>query len=152
MTKTDMPKKIHHGYNVKRLREILSVKQETLASKLGEEWTARRVQGLEDKETIEDALLEEVAKALGVTADSIKNFDEEKMFFYIQNNYDSSNQGATNNGPYSFGPQHAYHQCTINPIDELSIFVKKNEALHAELLKVEREKNALLERLLSEKK
>lgn len=134
MTHTDMPKKVHHGYNVKRLREIINVKQEGLAQKLGGGWTTRRVQGLEEKEIIEDELLAEVAAALGVTTESIKNFDEEKMFFYIQNNYDSSNQGATNNGPYSFGPQHAYHQCTINPIDELLNFVKKNEALYADLL------------------
>ncbi|RYD54385.1 MAG: XRE family transcriptional regulator, partial [Sphingobacteriales bacterium] len=34
-----MDKKIHHGRNIKKLRELQDIKQDTLAADLGEEWT-----------------------------------------------------------------------------------------------------------------
>ena len=35
MTNIDMPKKVHHGRNVRRLREMLDIKQDALARELG---------------------------------------------------------------------------------------------------------------------
>ncbi|MGI8581197.1 MAG: helix-turn-helix domain-containing protein [Chitinophagaceae bacterium] len=56
--------KIHQGSNVKRFREMLGIKQETFASELGEDWNQKKISFLEQKETIEPDLLEQVAKAL----------------------------------------------------------------------------------------
>jgi len=47
---------------------MLGVKQETLAAGLGDDWTQKKVYLLEQKETIEPAILEQVAKILNVPA------------------------------------------------------------------------------------
>jgi hypothetical protein len=61
-----MEKTIHQGRNVKRFREMLGIKQEGLALELGDEWNQRKVSLLEQKEVIEQELLEQVAKVLKV--------------------------------------------------------------------------------------
>ena len=57
---------------------MLGLKQEALAFELGDDWSQKRVSLLEAKEVIEDEILAEVARALKVPAEAIKNFDEEK--------------------------------------------------------------------------
>ena len=49
------------GRNVKRIREILGIKQETLATDLG--FNQQKISLLEQKETIEPDLLKEIADA-----------------------------------------------------------------------------------------
>ena len=56
-----MEKKIHHGKNVARFRQMLGMKQDFLASLLGEEWTQLKISRLEAKEEIEDGILDDVA-------------------------------------------------------------------------------------------
>ena len=62
-----MPK-VHEGRNVKRFREMLGIKQEALAAGLGEDWTQKKISLLEQKETIEPGILDQVAKILNVPA------------------------------------------------------------------------------------
>jgi len=109
MTTTDNPKHVHLGRNVKRLREILKIKQETLADQLGAEWNQKKISLLESKDVIEPALLEQLAKAMNVPVDAIKDYSEEATINNIQNNYDSS-QGAVNGGPY--------YDCQIGMVDK----------------------------------
>ena len=134
-----MPEKVHQGRAVKRIREILHVKQETLAAELG--ISQQSVSLLETKETIDPETLEQIAKTLKVPVDAIANFDEEKTIYNIQNNYDGSSSNYSG----------LYH-CTFNPIDKYVETVEKNEKLYEALLKAEREKIALLEKMLGEKK
>jgi hypothetical protein len=56
-----MEKTIHQGRNVKRFREMLGLKQEALAMELGDDWNQRKISLLEQKETIEPAVLQQVA-------------------------------------------------------------------------------------------
>src|SRR5258706_6896986 len=101
-----MPDKtIHEGRNVKRIREMLGIKQEALASELGDDWSQRKISLLEDKETIEPKVLEQVAKALKVPAEAIKNFDEESAINIIANTFHNTN-GLINYNP------------TFNPLDK----------------------------------
>ncbi len=79
---------------------MLGIKQEALASELGDDWNQKKISLLEQKETIEPDLLEQVAKALKVPVEAIKNFDEEKAIFNIQNNY----YNATHNVNFQFNP------------------------------------------------
>ena len=133
-----MNKTIHQGRNIKRIREMLGVKQETLAWELGEEWSQKRVSMLEQKDVIEQDILEQVAKVLNVPAEAIKNFDEEKAIFNIQNNYEGShNQGANLN-----------YQCTFNPFDKWVEALEENKKLYERMLQAEKDKNELLQRLL----
>jgi DNA-binding XRE family transcriptional regulator len=42
MTETT-EKKIHHGRNVKRFRDMLGMKQEALAIELGDDWNQKKI-------------------------------------------------------------------------------------------------------------
>ena len=138
-----MPEKVHQGRAVKRIREILQVKQETLAAELG--ISQQSVSLLETKETIDPETLEQIAKTLKVPVEAIKNFDEDAAIYNIQHNY----EGATANSTH-FGRD--YFNCTFNPLDKFVETVEKNEKLYEALLKSEREKIALLEKMLNDKK
>ena len=133
MIPTDMSEKIHQGRNVKRFREMLGIKQETLAYELGEDWTQKKISLLEQKEIIEDNLLEQVAKVLKVPLEAIKNFDEDAAINVIGNNYHDNSTSNVN-----------YH-CTFNPIDKII-------ELYEALVKSEKEKVEMLQRLFDGKK
>ncbi|GGH66657.1 transcriptional regulator with XRE-family HTH domain [Filimonas zeae] len=143
MSNTHQP---HHGKNFKRMREILGVKQETVAFELGEDWDQKKVSRLEEKEIIPDDLMDQIAKILKVSPDAIRNFDEERAINIITNTFhDSSvNQGG--------GSSNYHSTLNFNPLERFLEAVEKNEKLYEQLLRVEREKNSLLERLLNEKK
>jgi transcriptional regulator with XRE-family HTH domain len=127
-----MDKIIHQGRNVKRFREMLGIKQEGLAYMLGDDWNQKKISALEQKDMIDDLLLEQVAKLLKVPADAIKNFDEEAAINVIGNSYHDNSTSNVN-----------YH-CTFNPIDKIV-------ELYDALVKSEKEKNELLQKLLNEK-
>ena len=139
-TSQEMTKHIHHGRNVKRFREMLGIKQERLAFELGEEWSQKRVSLLEQKEAIEQEILDQVAQILGVPADAIKNFSEEAAINIIASTL-NDNAGSINNN------------CTINfnPVEKWVEALDENKNLYERLLKSEQEKVELLQRLLSQR-
>ncbi|HEY8935850.1 MAG TPA: helix-turn-helix transcriptional regulator [Cyclobacteriaceae bacterium] len=127
-----MAEATHVGRKISRLREQRGIKQETLAEQLG--ISLQSVSKIEQSEQVEDITLERIAKVLGVTSTDIKNASEETVINNIQNNYDGS---KTTNTPFN-----QYNQnCTINPIEKIA-------ELYDALIKSEREKIALLEKLM----
>jgi transcriptional regulator with XRE-family HTH domain len=136
-----MSKTIHQGRNVKRFREMLGIKQEGLALELGDDWNQRKISLLEQKEVIEPEVLDQVAKALKVPAEAIKNFDEENAINIISNNsFENCEQPAS-----------IFYNSTINPVDKWMEALEENKRLYAALLKEKDEKIALLEKVLGEK-
>lgn len=125
-------RKVHEGQNIKRIREIFQIKQEVLADELG--LSQQAMSSLEQKEALDQDMLEKVAKALRMTPEAIRNFNDETTVYNIQNNYEGSN--LTNS------PNQYNHQCTFNPFDKIV-------ELYEALLKSEREKIALLEKMHS---
>ena len=119
-------KTVHEGKNIKRIREILGIKQDALAIDLG--LTQQAVSLLEQKETLDAPTLDKVAKAMGITADAIRNFNEEATMSNISCNF--------NDNAIAF---------QFNPLDKIV-------ELYERLLKAEKEKNDLLDKLLQEKK
>jgi transcriptional regulator with XRE-family HTH domain len=144
MTNTDTPKTIHHGRNIKRLRNMLGVKQETLAEQLGQDWSQRRVSVLEDKDEIEPALLKQIAEILKVPVAAIENFDEEATVSIICNTFHDESSLSAYSHNYNY-------KCTFNP-DKLMEALDENKKLYEALLKSEREKVAMLEKMLGGKK
>ncbi len=133
-----MEKTIHQGRNVKRFREMLGLKQQGLASKLGDDWDQRKISLLEQKEVIEAELLQQVAKALEVPVSAIENFDDEAAVAYINTfNDHSSNSGSIGNN----------YNCelTFNPIDKVV-------ELFERLLAAEKEKTDLMKEILGKMK
>lgn len=123
---------IHQGRAVKRIREILGKKQEELASSLG--ITQQAVSLLEGKETLDNKLLEDVAKFLHVTPDVIRNFDEDAAVNIVANTINNHDQSAVIN-----------YQPTFNTVDKIV-------ELYERMINEKNEKIASLERLLAEKK
>lgn len=130
----------HIGRKISRIRELRNMKQEALAQAMGTNQQAISI--LENSEVVEDEKLAEVAKALGVTVEAIKNFSEENVINYFNNFYDNSSGG---NG--IFNPTH----CTFNPLDKLMESVEENKKLYERLLQAEKEKVSYLEMLLKTK-
>jgi transcriptional regulator with XRE-family HTH domain len=126
--------KIHEGRNVKRIREILQVKQEVLADSLG--ISQQSVSLLEQRETIDAETLEQISKTLNVPTDAIKNFDENAAVNYINTFHDNS----VNHGPFTANN----FNCTFNPIDKII-------ELYEALLQSEREKVKMIERMMEKK-
>ena len=120
---------IHHGHNIKRLREILGVKQEAIAAEFM--FSQQAVSELEGKALISDEILERVAKVLKIPVEAIKNFNDELAVNIIANTF---NQSAL-----------LCNQPTINQIDKLV-------EIMGHLLKTQQDQNALLLKNLAEKK
>lgn len=122
-----MEKTIHEGRNIKRIREMLGIKQDALAIELGDDWNQKKISLLEGRETIEPPILEEVANALKVPAEAIKNFDDEAAITYFNTFHHNSigSVWATN------------HNCTFNPIDKVvelyERMIKDRDAMIEEL-------------------
>jgi transcriptional regulator with XRE-family HTH domain len=134
-----MDKTIHHGRNIKRFREMLGIKQEALAYQLGDDWSQKKISALEQKEVVDDTLLEQVAKLLKVPAEAIKNFDEEAAVNIISNTFHDT-YGLINYNP------------TFNPVDKWVDALEENKKLYERLLQAEKEKIELLQKLLDGKK
>lgn len=138
-------KQVHEGRNIKRIREMLGIKQEALALELGDDWNQKKISLLEQKETIEPDLLEQVAKALKVPAEAIKNFDEEKAINIFSNTYTNNDNSATVQGYFvNYTPN-------FNPLDKLLEVIEENKKLYERLLQSEKEKVALLEKMLDKR-
>jgi transcriptional regulator with XRE-family HTH domain len=126
-------KKIHEGRNVKRFREMLGIKQDALAADLGDDWNQQKVSLLEQKETIDDSILQQVATALKIPAEAIQNFDEEQAIYNISCNF--SDSAVNNNG---------VNIQNFNPIEKIVQLHEEKIALYERMLK---EKNEMMERL-----
>ena len=136
MMHTDMPnKKIHQGRNIKRFREMLGIKQDALAYELGEDWNQKKISLLEQKESVEKDILEQVAKILKVPTEAIENFDEEQAVNIISNTF-TSNDTSTLNA--------INIQPTFNPLDKLV-------ELYERMLEQQKEMIEKLERLIEGK-
>ena len=108
-----MDKKVHEGRNVKRFREMLGIKQDALAFELGDDWNQQKISLLEQKETIDAPLLQQISAALKIPAEALQNFDEEQAVNVIANTY--SFQDFKDNAVASgFN-----YQPSFNPIDKM---------------------------------
>ena len=129
-----MEKTIHQGRNAKRIREIAGIKQETLALQLG--LSQQSISQIEQREVLDSKTLEELAKALNVSPEVIKNMNEDATNTFINNL--NENKGL-------------YNQLTFNPLDKYIEAMEANKELYERLLKAEKEKSSLLEKLILQK-
>ena len=132
-TTADNTNHIHQGRNIKRFREMLGWKQEALAYALGDDWSQKRVSLLEQKEVIEEDILNQVAQILKVPVEAIKNFTEEAVFNIIGNTVNNHDQAAF----FNYYP-------TFNPIDKVIELFEENKKLYERLLASEQEKVEIL--------
>ena len=122
---------VHHGRNVKRLCEMLGVKQDTLAKELN--LSQQKVSRLESKEELDDEMLNKIAKVLNVPVDAIKSYNDDVAVNIISN---------------TFNEQFIAYQKNFNPIDKIMQLYEDNKALFDEKIQLCNDKIALYERLL----
>ena len=134
-----MSKTIHQGRNIKRFREMLQIKQEALAWELGEDWSQKRVSLLEQKEVIEQDILDKVAEILKIPAEAIKNFDEENAVNIIASTFHDSAIANT----FKDESQVNFH-CSFNPLDKMV-------ELYERMIKQQAEMIEKLERLIEKR-
>lgn len=128
------PKKVHHGRNVKRLREMLGVKQDTLAVELN--ITQATMSKLEAKEEIEKDILQKIAQILKIPVEAIENYNDEGALNFVANTFHSQDLHDTSIG-FTFN---------FNPIDKIVELYAEKEALYERMIQ---EKNELIEKLLN---
>jgi transcriptional regulator with XRE-family HTH domain len=133
-------KNIHEGRNVKRFREMLGIKQDALAADLGDDWNQQKISLLEQKETIDPTLLQQISSALKIPAEAIQNFDEEQAVNIISNTFHDT-QGLINYSP----------TFNNNPIDKLIQLHQEKIALYERMLKEKDEMMVRLEKLVDSK-
>lgn len=125
-----MERPVHMGRKIERVRILRGMKQETLAASLG--ISQQAVSKMEASEQVDDERLSKVAEALNVPVDAIKNFNEDAAINVIGNTITNTNHDQSALVAY---------QPTFNPIDKIV-------ELYERMLKLEQEKNALLESMI----
>jgi transcriptional regulator with XRE-family HTH domain len=126
----------HIGRNISRIRELRGMKQEALAMAIGV--SQQTISNIENSETVEEDKLQEIAKALGVTIEILKNFSEEAVFNIIGNTVNNHDNGALFN-----------YQPNFNPIEKVIEIYEENKKLYERLIQAEKDKVTYLEKLLN---
>lgn len=88
---------IHEGRNVKRFPEMLGIKQEVLAFDLGDDWNQQKISLLEQKETIDTPLLQQISAVLKIPVEAIQRFEEEQAINIIANTITNNDNSAVVN-------------------------------------------------------
>ncbi|MDM1465264.1 XRE family transcriptional regulator [Myroides odoratimimus] len=132
-----MEHKIHQGRNVKRFREMLGIKQEVLAFDLGEDWNQKKISVLEQKEVIDNSLLQQISKVLKIPVEAIENFDEEQAINIISSTFNDNAVGVIVNNN--------------NPLDTIVQLHNEKIALYERMLKEKDEMMNRLEKLIQTK-
>ncbi len=135
-----MEQKIHQGRNVKRFREMLGIKQEALAFDLGEDWNQKKISILEQKEVVEESLLQKISEVLKIPVEAFRNFDEEQAINIISNTFDNCQQPAS-----------VFYNSTVNQLDQLIKLHEEKIALYERMLKEKDEMMTRLENIIKSK-
>jgi len=135
-----MEQKIHQGRNIKRFREMLGIKQEALAFDLGEDWNQKKISLLEQKDVVEEALLQKISEVLNIPVEAFQNFDEEAAINLISCNF--SDNAMFNN---------KVEIQNINPIEKWIEALEEIKRLNAELIRAKDEQIKLMEKLIQDK-
>lgn len=122
----------HIGRNISRIRELKDMKQEALAQAIGT--NQQTISAIENSETVDEQKLIEIAKALEVSVEAIKNFSDEGVINYFN---------SFNNNVVTTGSIFATN-CTFNPLDKVV-------ELYERLVQAEKDKVEYLEKLLNGK-
>ena len=136
--------KIHQGRNIRFFRNAKNMKQEDFAERLGVSQPI--VTRLEKQDVVDAAMLLKCAEILGVSADTLKEFDPETMF----NNFTYHIDKIENtNGAISLSKDGVTPTNYNYPLEKLMEMHRENIELYERLLQAEKEKNAIFEKMLT---
>lgn len=125
-------KKSNHGANVRRWREWRNINQDVLAEQIGV--SQATFSGYEKKDKLEPEILDKIAKALEIPVEAITEISNESPINIFS--------GTWNDNSLASG---SMYNPTFNPIDKIV-------ELYDRLLESEKEKVAILQEVLRDKK
>lgn len=134
---------VHQGANVRKLRQLVGMKQTTFGDLMG--MNQQAVSRLEQKKVLDEDTLFKVANILHVAPEIIQKLEENPTSIVIENNTFQS--GSSNVGVV----ENQRDNIVNHPADQLMVLSKEQASLYERMLTIEKEKNALLETLLKEK-
>lgn len=137
MSTTLKPK--HIGRNISRIRELRDMKQEALAYALG--ISQQTISAIENSETIDDTRLTEIAKALDVTVEAIKNYSDDMVFNIMNNTFTNTSHDNSTINSVNIQP-------TFNPLDKVVELYEEKEKLYERLIQAEKDKVEYLEKII----
>src|SRR5690606_21299927 len=108
-------RKIKQGEVVAKLRRMQGIKQEALGKMCPSNFSQQKISEFESQVVIEEPTLEELAEALGVTVEFIKNFNDDNAIYNIQHNHDFKEHAVA----------HQNHQPIFNESPKLTILLEK---------------------------
>ncbi|WP_260255475.1 XRE family transcriptional regulator, partial [Elizabethkingia anophelis] len=102
----------------------------------------KKISLLEQKESVEKDILEQVAKILKVPTEAIENFDEDSVVNIVTNTFSDFKDNAV------ASPVAMNYQCTFNPIDKIVELHEEKIALYERMLKEKDDMMVRLEKLI----
>ena len=132
--------RVHQGANVGKIRRYEGMKQITLANELG----------VSQQKVIGKDYMEKIASILKVAPEVIENMEETPISVVIENN--NFENGSNNSGIGYVNENEVNDNRIIHPVEKIIELTKENASLYERMMANEKEKVALLEKLLNEKK
>ena len=120
-------KAVHHGRNVKRIREIMGIKQDALAMDLG--ISQQAISALEQREALDREILEKIAKALKVSPEAIERFNEESVITNISCDFHDFHDHAS---VFQFNPLEKIIELYERMLKDKNEMIEKLEKIIAE--------------------
>jgi transcriptional regulator with XRE-family HTH domain len=117
---------LHHGRNIRRLRDMLGIKQHVIAESIN--MSQQNFSKLEQKEIIDNETLEKIAKIMKIPSEVIKNFNEDGVINII------SSTLHDNSGSVMYNP-------TFNAVEKIV-------ELYENLIATKDEQIAMLKKML----
>lgn len=148
-------KYVNQGANVRTLRNILGIKQETLAEELGT--TQQAVSYLEQRAVLKKDMLVRIAQVLNVPVKIIEELEENPLSVVIENNH-FENGSYMGNGVGNTGViendqiQTKHNEPHIYPLDKVTELSNEISSLYERIIALEKERSSFLEELLKDKK
>lgn len=139
-----LAKQVNQGANVRKIRQILGLKQDFLAQELGV--TQQVVSRWEQKRELDESTVARIASVLHVSPKIIQEMEENSPSICIENNTFEFESGSVNNVSGYIDSQN--DSKIIHPVDKIIELSKENVSLYERMLAAEKEKVALLEQLL----
>jgi len=138
MTTTLDIRKRHDGRNTRKLRVLFGYEQqEAFAKKCG--WSQQKMSKLERQEIIEPDDMNVISDVLGIPAEKIVGFDEERTINNIQSNY-TTNDSSTNQ--INVEPTFYQDSSSEKILDALTSLTKTVADLAAQVAELKKEPTA----------
>jgi len=123
---------VHMGRKIERIRRLRGMTQTDLGETL--KITKQAVSKMEQTEKIDDDRLDEIAAALGVTAEGLKKYNEETVLYNTNNFYE--NCGVTTS---AVSNNHTFNNFPIEKAIEIFEKLLQNEREKLKKIKNEKE-------------